>query len=513
MTSNAQVSSSAETTFSDSHIVKEFFSQLYLFASSAGSKYISSLLEENSNLQRKLELGQAELAKSKRDMDELAKKKQSTAEELLAINRKEATKQDELRKQKEALETALQSQKEQVARKQGEFSELKAELDKTQESYSREKEKVSRAHSEITSLQQSIKEKDTTIDKMKSAVLELKQQFSMAKKSAKDLSDENKGFKQRIRVVEERVQELENLPAKYYEEDEEVLIESFRKLWKYAIREIYGHLQKDLPGETLENLQAWKKFQEKSIEALRHRVPLPASNSKEAKQMRLAVILGVLSREIDKLIFQPTYILPEESPIRETLANQATSEDEKESFCRLLLLSIDWPTQKRELDTRIQKVVRNVAYYLDGLLIETQFNEFRLSLEKIVRRSAEIWEKFQRSKQKYETDFEPLQWDDLEWVEFPFPEADISEDRRVATTPDENLLTVFPRISTIDHDGRDPLTFAIQVRRSSAACIAAGQELVPRIAGPLPRRAASGRSRRRWKSAAKGMILNMKSVR
>ncbi|GIJ81687.1 hypothetical protein Asppvi_000187 [Aspergillus pseudoviridinutans] len=497
MTSHPQVSPSAESALGGSQIVKEFFHQLNLLASSAGSKYVSSLLEENSNLQGKLEQAQVELTKFKGDMGELEKKKQTTTEELLAMNRKEVTKQDELRKQIESLKTSLEDQKEQVTEKQSAFNDLKAQFDKTQESYLREKEKVVRAHSDITTLQQNIKEKDTTIDKMKSVGSELKQQFLTVKKTAKDLSDENKGLKQRLQAAEEQIRKFENLPAKYHEEDEEVMLERFKKLWEYAIKETYCHLQKDLPAEAFENLQAWKKFQEKSDQALRHHIPLPLSNSKEAKQMRLAVILGILSREIDKYIFQPTYILPDDSQIREMLANLAISENEKESFCRLLLLSIDWPAQKRECEARIQIVVRNVASYLYGLLTETQFDEFCLGVQKIVSQSAEIWEKFQRTKQKYETDFEPIQWGDLEWEEFPFPEADGSENRRAEGTPDENLLTVFPRISTVDNDGRAPLTFAIQVRRSSPVCIAAGQELAPQISGPLPRRTASSRPRRK----------------
>jgi hypothetical protein len=54
--------------------------------------------------------------------------------------------------------------------------------------------------------------------------------------------------------------------------------------------------------------------------------------------MRLAVILAILAREIDRHIFQATYIIAKGTQIREALA---ASDSENESFCRSILLSMD----------------------------------------------------------------------------------------------------------------------------------------------------------------------------
>jgi hypothetical protein len=57
--------------------------------------------------------------------------------------------------------------------------------------------------------------------------------------------------------------------------------------------------------------------------------------------MRLAIFLAILAREVDKQIFQPTYLLPEDAGIREVLTNLGASDSEKESFCWSILLSIN----------------------------------------------------------------------------------------------------------------------------------------------------------------------------
>lgn len=244
----------------------------------------------------------------------------------------------------------------------------------------------------------------------------------------------------------------------------------------------------------MQNPRAWDVFKKRSNE-LQHSVPLPLSNSNAAKQMRLVIILAILAREIDKHIFQSTYLLSEDSQIRELLARTAVHASEKESFCRSILLSIDPDAHVKSRDTRVQTVVRNVSSALFDLLPENRFQEFRGSLDKVAREAAGVWEPFQRSKKRYEPDFEPLQWGDGEWDPFMFPGD--GEDQMLEGFPDSNLLTVFPRISIIDDNGRSPCTVVMQVRRVSRICVSAEQEFGQQIASPPVKRVASARSRRR----------------
>lgn len=213
--------------------------------------------------------------------------------------------------------------------------------------------------------------------------------------------------------------------------------------------------------------------------------------------MRLVVILAILAREIDKHIFQPTYIVPEDTQIREVLVKLAASDSEKELFCRSMLLSIDPDAQSEARRSRIQAVVRNVSWHLYKLFSETEYNGIRLSVEKVAQRATDIWKPIQQAKQKYEPDFEPAKWGDDQWSPFVFPDNGLAENQTSDEASDDDLLTVFPRISVVEKNLRYPLSFVIQVRRSLLQCAAAEREIAQKPTSPTIGRMTSNRSRKK----------------
>jgi hypothetical protein len=239
----------------------------------------------------------------------------------------------------------------------------------------------------------------------------------------------------------------------------------------------------------------WDKFQRDTELAVRHHVPLLASDSPAAQGMRLAVILAILAREIDKHIFQPNYLFSD-TELRTVLCNLAAVDGEKESFCRSMLLSIDHSVQQTSIQSRIQAVVRNVSNHLFDLLSEAQFSEFRQSIEKVAKRAVDTWRPIQHASKKYEPDFEPLKWDDDDWSLFQFPGDNDDQNEVVDSHQGGNLLTIFPRISWVNNDKRHPQTFAIQLMGSQKQCLAAEQERYRQTSSPKINRTASKGSRR-----------------
>ena len=73
--------------------------------------------------------------------------------------------------------------------------------------------------------------------------------------------------------------------------------------------------------------------------------------------MRLAVMLSILSREIDKEIFQSSYFPSETGYLRMSLNKLVKNDNEKEHFYRSVLLSIDRDGQEAELRSRANSVV------------------------------------------------------------------------------------------------------------------------------------------------------------
>jgi hypothetical protein len=90
----------------------------------------------------------------------------------------------------------------------------------------------------------------------------------------------------------------------------------------------------------------WEKLRTENARFAQQYVPLLPSNSPKAKGMRLAMTLAILSREICKNIFQPNYILPEDSKIHGILSHLAENDTKKESFYRQVLLSLDFNAEE-----------------------------------------------------------------------------------------------------------------------------------------------------------------------
>ncbi|KKA21590.1 hypothetical protein T310_4377 [Rasamsonia emersonii CBS 393.64] len=439
----------------DFEAIKNFIETIKTLSSDASFKGASAVVEQTTKLQKQVE---------------------SKDEEIVA-----------------SLESSVQEKENALTEQKKTIDDLKSQLQNLEKSYEEEKAKVTQSHKDIDELQKKLKERNEFIEKMKKAGSAIKQKLTAAETKVTELETANSSLQEQLQAKSEKLHELEGFAAEYNEEEEDSLVEKFFNLWGSASKAVIQYLAEDLSTEALQV-------------TFSHQVPLPQSNSDAAKQMRIAVISAILAREIDKHIFQPSYILPEDSGIRELLADLAMKNSKKESFCRALLLSIDPDTQAKNLEKRMKQVVTNVGSYLDGLLSETQYTAFCRSLEEVVKDAADLWKTIQHSRAKYEPDFDPLEWGDTELDPFPYAEASTASDQDMngGGNNDENLLFVFPRLCQVQNNERNPCNFATSLRRWQ--CLAAERELKKREpSSPTIGRVASGRRRSR------GMSLSLNS--
>lgn len=165
--------------------------------------------------------------------------------------------------------------------------------------------------------------------------------------------------------------------------------------------------------------------------------------------MRLAIILAILAREIDRYIFQPTYIAGKDCPSRPFLANLAATDTEKEAFCRSILFSLDPESQSKSCQWRIRRIVQHVSSYTCALLSDEQNSQFCQSLEKVVQKAVEIWHPVQHAKKKYESGFDPAESDD-ESAAFVFPGLESVETPSNVSPLLQHSLVIFPHIYAIE---------------------------------------------------------------
>jgi hypothetical protein len=190
--------------------------------------------------------------------------------------------------------------------------------------------------------------------------------------------------------------------------------------------------------------------------------------------MRLAAILGILSRQIDEQIFQPSYFPSETGYFRLKLNRLVKSDTEIEHFYRSVLRSIDRDGQEAELRSRANSIIQIVSHYLYGLLSTTQYGELKERIKNVVDRAIEVWRPIQNSTKRYETEFDPAYWAHDEDSLFQFPVG--GEDPIGAEQHKDHLLVIFPGLYCLESDAFI-LTSVVPLTSSQKLYIAADREL------------------------------------
>ncbi|KAL4865923.1 hypothetical protein BDV12DRAFT_187833 [Aspergillus spectabilis] len=446
--------------------------QLRSISSSSNYQAAEEILNEAASLRSQLQPKEKKLEQVRNEMS-----KQVTAKQIAINGIKEATSKIE------SLNKLVQAGKDAITRKERVISDSEGRYKKLQSAHTQLQSDLKRAQQDIDGPQHQVKEKDVLINKNKISYSENQERLKAVEERAKEMEMEKSALNKPLQAIKARLDKIEGYATQHSDCDEDSIADAFINLWQYATTEIYSHLNNDLSEGILQNRSIWDTFKRQSNLAVEHHVQLPHSNSPAAKQMRLAIFLAILAREVDKHIFQPTYI-----------------------------------AQNAALQSRIQAVIRNVSSYLYGMLLDGQFSQLRASVGKIVEKPVGVWHPVQRSLQRYEPDFEPLKWGDDQWSSLDFPEGSHAGSGASPNMLDESLLTVFPRITVVEKGHRFPLTYVVQLRRSQPQCLTVGREVSNVPTSTVIGRVASNWSRRKSNASSNaghenGTLLSKKSLR
>jgi hypothetical protein len=188
--------------------------------------------------------------------------------------------------------------------------------------------------------------------------------------------------------------------------------------------------------------------------------------------MRAAVILGALTRLVDKFVFQPTYLLDEESGLREILREQAAIDPLKERYTRGILLSMSPEEQETNSEEVVHIVVKELLETANArmLLDPEALVTFSKALDAFVRQCQEEWKIIQRGKQKLEPSFAystctSHPWRLLEGIH-PIAGGEKRSEKPPATTDVEDNIVVIPRIYLVGPKVEpDPITHGCVLRK------------------------------------------------
>ena len=223
--------------------------------------------------------------------------------------------------------------------------------------------------------------------------------------------------------------------------------------------------------------------------------------------MRLVVVLATLSRKIDQQIFQPSYLISDSGVLREILSKVAESEVEREAHFRSVMLAIDPASQKENLQSKMQTVLREVSYGLYPLLSKSQYGVFQDKVQKVIENAVKLWKDIQCSSQKYETEFDP-KYQEGEWCPFEFPGF---ENELNADILGSHHLAVYPQLSLIQGGDRHCLECISLLPQSHKLCNLAADEMAQSRTS-LTITSLPARKPRRPSVSANGALANEKRL-
>ncbi|TVY40184.1 hypothetical protein LOCC1_G005539 [Lachnellula occidentalis] len=437
-------------------------------------KTIVGVFDETPRLKGLIESKDNELRDLKGEISELKTRHENRLQENLELYR---TQQNKLEEEKAALARTISTAEATIQAKDAASAEhtrtqdsIQAELSQVAKLLDAEKKKLAAANTDITKLQQSIKGRDIGLDKLKECLKAEKALNSKTKSVEKVLKTEITTLQGNLQLSATKLDEIEGFTTELKEVDEAVWIEKLEEVWEAARSAVSSLFKEDLVEKTLRDRSAWKNLRESRPSD--RVIPLPRSNSLEAKQMRIAALLAILARSISQHIFQPTYLLEnddERDEMRELLVLQAVADSKKESFCRALLLSIFPMDQEKNGMKAMERVVREVSWCVRNLISDAKYDGFQSKMENIACKAWEAWRIIQSTREKFEPLFELDHVAGLEWRALPFDE------RRVSVSQDS-----IARVEADEAFGQppDPVTPGVVLMKSQSTLAAKELETV-----------------------------------
>ncbi|KAH7084168.1 hypothetical protein FB567DRAFT_528513 [Paraphoma chrysanthemicola] len=241
-------------------------------------------------------------------------------------------------------------------------------------------------------------------------------------------------------------------------------------IWKSAINFVVDFAGGELPDHTLQS--DWTKIRDNEV--FQHRIPLPQSNSEVAREMRVAIILGILATLINNVIFQPTYLVShEDHGLRENLCHQAFINAEQEQAGRSALLAMLPEEQEENEKEGIDYVATEL---LDGMNVQVLLSPenvliVRQALEQLLLRFQQEWKIIQRGREKLEVSFQHSFSADYPWHVLDLRASNAKPKKNSHAKPSstslEDKIVVVPRLYHIKaQDGGKPLTHGYVLQKA-----------------------------------------------
>jgi len=420
------------------------------------------------------------------EITQLRQEVENKAKDLEAYKIVNAT----LAKDQSSLKTKLEERNNTIAKAKKQEESLQGQVNQLEEKSNKQKEAMKKAAAKTKDLENAFKAIESKATKLENICRQEKGKSSQLGDELTGVKQENESLVQKLEANRSRLAELEGFALELNEVDPEAPADTFETLWEHACTFVESYFEEDLPEVNLQN-GAWDRL--RTPKHFQHNVPLPQTNSVPAKQMRIAVILAILARSLDRYFFHPTYICEEDCKVRSVLLRQAVHNSKKESFCRALLLSMFPEEQETTRGQRMESVIDDVMWAVKELLTPAKVESFQSELKAFVEDAGNTWKTMQHIRERFEPSFDLVRVEGYEWQTLLF-DTNATGEPAIQGGRDDELLVVFPRLYIVEKNHEpEPLSTGTVLRRSQS--LEAAQELEKQPLSPTFGRAMLTRTR------------------
>ncbi|KAF2633277.1 hypothetical protein BU25DRAFT_416521 [Macroventuria anomochaeta] len=359
------------------------------------------------------------------------------------------------------LKAALEEKDSKVTTLQSQLGDFEARVDDLEKENAQVTKRVKEKGQQLGELEAKLQRAQADLDGRVEEIKEAQNRMSALRDSFENEANQHRVLREEANKNRVRLKDFVQFSVKIAELDLPDITVRMEQLWMVATKLVKNFFGRDMPDTVLKS--DWTRLRDNDI--FKHQIPLPQSNTDAARRMRTAIILGALTRLVDKFVFQPTYLLDEESGLREILRDEASVDPVKERYTRGILLSMSPDEQEANSEGILHHVAKELLETANvrALLTPETFDAFPQALDDFVGQCREEWKIIQRGKQKLEPSFAYSTCSNHPWQLFDDTRADARDGRHSeglsATTAIENNIVLIPRIYLVGTKADpDPIT-------------------------------------------------------
>ncbi|KAL6242588.1 hypothetical protein RBB50_010234 [Rhinocladiella similis] len=477
--------------------IKELIDSVKILSAGDSFRYADGLFNEMTRLRQAVKVNEDAAGRLQSQLQQSKTNSKIAQQEFLeshqeAVQRIKEEK-GELRVKLDRIEKELDSQ-EKLNKKQ---SEARQELQLENTSLSNKnqslQESISQTKTKVKELESKSAAKDSTILQLQQHLRQKEVVISNTEGSIKALEREKTALRTQLDDTDRRLKTLMGFCYPLSSDSHDEVRNSMRGVWRSCFDVVKTNVWKELPvPEKEEDIRAWTAL--KQVPEATYATPVPFSNTRAAKQMRTFLVMAVLARSLTNHIFTPTYIVEEESELRDLLFE--ISDNAKKEFLRGMIMSLFEKKQREIATQRVSTVVREVLSPVQDLLGLDAVQKFGQELKTKIQEAKDIWWGLQRHKSHFEADIK-CEIESWEWQSVRFSnDNDQMNSQAVdveAFDTDEAVLTLFPRIFVADGSSDVPIFPGVVLQKSQTA---SAEQEIGQMAASSPIKGKPGRTYR-----------------